>query len=177
MRISAISAITVGAIAGASCLATAVWAAPAGGNNQCVTIHVSAPAGTHGQSGGGFSARLVDDLTVAVRFPGGVTDSHVLALDFATPKGFLYETVTVPVAAPNTAPRMRHLKGYPRPVRELVPRSVTSGGSTVHEVDVPFPVGGTMIVTDSLYGTWNVSPRLDGAEQPCAPPTSFGIVP
>ncbi len=145
--------------------------------NACVAIQVSAPASTHPTVGGGFSARLVEDLTISVLFPGDLKDAHILALDLTTPKGFLYQTITVPVAAPGAPPTARAIEGYPRPVQELAPRATTVGTARFQQVDVPFPVGGTMIATGSLYGTWRVAPRLDGALKPCAPATAFTIVP
>lgn len=143
----------------------------------CVLIRVSGPTAETSGRGGGFSAHLVEDLTITVLFPGKLNEKHVLALDFSTPKGFLYQTITLPVAAPGTPPAERAIEGYPRPLRELVPQVTTIGTSRLYWVEVPFPVGGTMIVTASLYGLWHVAPRLDGATMPCAPPTGFTIVP
>jgi hypothetical protein len=42
-------------------------------------------------------------------------------------------------------------------------------------VDATFPVGGTAIVTSSLYGRWTVTPHLDGSLEACGPARQFRI--
>jgi hypothetical protein len=176
MRASALPTIIASALVGLPCATVIGWAQPPV-HLPCVTIEVSAPQGTSPGSRGAFSAQIVEDLTMRVLFPEDLVATHLLALDFRTPRGFLYQTITVPVAAPGVPPAARAIEGYPRPVQEIAPRPTTIGTERFQEVDVPFPVGGTQIVTSSLYGAWQVSARLDGAFQPCAPATVFTIGP
>ena len=173
MRVRAGVAAVIGVAVGLGCLPAVAYADPPV-PERCVTILVSGP--TAGGAGR-FSAAAVEDLTISVLFRADVLhDRQLLALDLTTPKGFLYQTLTVPIAAPGSAPAERAIEGYPRPVLELAPRATTVGAVPYQRVDVPFPVGGTMIVTGSLYGTWHVAPRLNGASKPCAPATAFTIV-
>jgi hypothetical protein len=42
---------------------------------------------------------------------------------------------------------------------------------------VVFPVGGTSITANSIYGTWTVVPILDNAERPCGNTLVLEITP
>jgi hypothetical protein len=99
----------------------------------------------------------------------------VLALKLFTPRGHLYQTLTVPFTAAGQSRGDRLVDGYPRPMREQETRPVTEQGSTAFELVATLPVGGTAIMTNSLYGEWRVDPQLDGT--PCGNPARFEINP
>jgi hypothetical protein len=67
--------------------------------------------------------------------------------------------------------------GYPRPVAEKALARVTRGTATYSAVSIPFPVGGTDIVSSGLYGSWKVQAHVDGADSPCAPAVTFTLRP
>jgi hypothetical protein len=95
-----------------------------------------------------------------VRAPRGLDGAQRLVLKFFTPEGHLYQELLVPVAtekdrtSPDDARRRR--------------RYTVSG---------VLPLGGTAIVTSSLYGTWSVEAYIDDADTPCARPERFAIRP
>lgn len=142
----------------------------------CAFVQVSALEQSPGPKDR-FSATAVTDLVFTTRFGGKLSGEHVLELKVFGPSGTLYQSLAVPIAAPGKTPGERPVKDYPYPKKEVAVRTVGQGASAVHEVDVSFPVGGTLIVQNGLYGTWKVEPYLDFQRRPCGPATSFQIVP
>jgi len=90
--------------------------------------------------------------------------THTLEFRVRAPRGFLYQSLAVPVSAPPAAPaaRTQH-RVTPAPQRSTVGVSAT------------LPVAGTAITTNSLYGRWSVEPLLDGA--PCGAARFFTLRP
>ncbi len=124
-----------------------------------------------------FSAARTTDIIFHVLFEGMPGDEHVVTLKVYTPHGFLYRTLDVPIApGKGNAPMgTRRLTGYPYPVKVQAPHDVTVDGNHYASVDVSFPVAGSSIVTNSLYGRWRVEVYMDGAKQPCPGATTFDI--
>jgi hypothetical protein len=143
---------------------------------ECVAIRITSPQQTETKGGRGpFSATQILDIrfgTILRReFPG----PHVLGLRLVTPRGHLYQTLTVPFTASGQSRGERLVDGYPRPMREQETRPVSDEGSAAFELVATLPVGGTAITTNSLYGEWRVEPLLDGA--PCGNAAPFQINP
>ncbi|HVN74824.1 MAG TPA: hypothetical protein VMT19_00805 [Thermoanaerobaculaceae bacterium] len=146
--------------------------------SPCVAILVASPEETpKGKFGTTFSATKTSDLTFSVAFEKAFAGEHSLGLRILTPRGFLYQSVTVPVAIGGTGSGTRNVQGYPRSVPVRSGQAFSYKGNTLWKVDVPFPVGGTEIGRNSLYGTWKVLAYVDGSPDPCGAPATFGIGP
>jgi hypothetical protein len=129
-----------------------------------------------------FSATQILDLQFRTTLARPLKGQHVLELKVYTPKGHLYQVLTVPFSAP--LPTMP----APKPMR-LEPTVESKGKGPANRVAKPvvddpdqppsvaatFPVGGTAIVTSSLYGHWTVTPHLDGSLDACGPARQFRI--
>jgi len=127
----------------------------------CRTIRVSAPEapGNKHRRKRKFSAHKIVDLELEVRFPKKLTGQHELELKIFTPKGNLYQSMSIPFSADE-----------PEAVTGRKRRKATKVGTTL-------PVAGTSIVANSLYGRWKVEAFLDGAEKRCTRPQKFVIKP
>jgi hypothetical protein len=79
-----------------------------------------------------------------------------IELRLYTPKGHLYQTLTL--SPPSAAARRR-------------PQHHATGWTGT------LPVAGTAIVNHSLYGRWTVQPYLAGRPEPCGDAASMWIVP
>jgi len=146
--------------------------------SPCVTILVASPEETpNGSFGTSFSATKTTDLSFSVVFAKGFTGEHLVELRFSTPRGFLYQSMTVPAVIGGSASGTRNVPGYPHPVRVKSGPKFSYKGSTLWKVDAPFPVGGTEIGRNSLYGTWKAQAYLDGSPNPCGAATTFRIGP
>jgi len=136
---------------------------------------------------GTFSATKILDLQLGTILRTRLAGDQVLNLRVYTPKGHLYQQIDVPfhgptlmpsgaaVEAAETTPRLRHVDGYPQPLpeQELVPVSTSAGRG--YQVSALLPVGGTSIMTSSLYGRWKVVPHLNGSQKACGKATLFSI--
>lgn len=109
-----------------------------------------------------FSANRITDLEFEAVFGGRIGGSHVLELKLYTPRGYLYQVLTVPFSAARGG-RRRHLPGNPRFFRE---RELRVAGPGTYQVSARLPVAGTWITTNSLYGSWRVEAHVDGALSP-----------
>lgn len=147
-------------------LASTLLAVPA------VTLRVSSPQAPATAAPAAFRATEILDVELGAVFRQRLAGEHVLDLKVYTPKGKLYQVLTVPFTG-GAAPRGRRLAGYARPVRE---HSMKTRGPARYEVSARLPVAGTWIVTNSLYGTWRVDAHLDGRTSPAASQT-FSIAP
>jgi hypothetical protein len=129
-----------------------------------------------------FSASQILDLRFRTTLARPLKGQHVLELRVYTPKGHLYQVLSVPFAAP--VPTKPAPKRMPRePIVEGNGNAATNRAAEV-EIDEPdptpsldatLPVGGTSIVTSSLYGRWTVTPHLDGSLDACGPARQFRI--
>ena len=157
---------------------------PAAGahGRQCLTVGVSspqAPGPSRGQGDAAFSATQILDVELSTLLRRNLAGEHLLELKVYTPRGHLYQVLTVPfTGAGNPAdlrPRKRRVEGYPEPLHEKTLRPAKMGGMQGFAVGTTLPVAGTSIVTSSLYGRWTVVPHLDGDPEPCGAGREFTI--
>jgi hypothetical protein len=159
----------------------------------CSGIEVVAPQLRRQPPHPTFSARRVLDLEFRVHLRRDLQGDHLLQLRVFTPRGYLYQVLTVPFSGwrpPDVRPRRRELgstaddqsdpatrwvAGFPRPlaVQPLVP--VGAGGHRQYQLTSRLPVAGTSITLGSLYGRWTVVPYLDGQSAPCGHSRPFVI--
>jgi hypothetical protein len=108
-----------------------------------------------------FSAIRDHDLEIRA-WLGDLSGPHVLYLKVYTPRGYLYQTFTVPFTPPDAGNEPEARRG-----RSGAPRRFALGAT--------LPVTGTAIMTSGLYGRWRVEPWLDAGTGPCAAPVGFVI--
>ena len=89
-----------------------------------------------------------------------LTGHHSLEFKIYTPKGNLYQSMTLQFDA--DAP---------------IPEGARRRSRRFQDVNAVLPVAGTSIVTSSMYGTWTVEAFLDGDERRCSRPRRFLIQP
>ncbi len=109
-----------------------------------------------------FAASRITDLEFAAVFAGRPVGSHLLELKLYTPRGYLYQVLTVPFSGTRGG-RRRHVPGNPRVLAE---RELRFAGPGTYEVSARLPVAGSWITTSSLYGSWRVEAHVDGAVSP-----------
>ena len=145
--------------------------------HMCATFEVSSVESPQPVGTGDFSAVKTSDIIVHVVFPDEFKEEHVITVRFQTPNQHLYRVIDVPIAPLGTrAPGTRKLPDYPYPVEVKVPTETKDvSGETVVSVQIRFPVGGTSIVTSSLYGEWHVTGLIDGRELRCFRPLTINI--
>jgi hypothetical protein len=155
----------------------------------CITL-VSSPEQPKTRRGRAvFSATEILDLEFHVLLPRRLPGEHSVELRVHTPRGHLYQSLTVPFSAtrpPSTGTpsprgrsreaRTRIVPNYPFPVEEQDLLPVRYQGRRFARVTARLPVGGTSITTSSLYGLWSVEAYLDGSNVPCSPKRSFTII-
>jgi hypothetical protein len=142
--------------------------------NECIALSVTSPQAAARQRSS-FSATRILDLRFTSEMRRRLTGDHVLDFRVYTPRGQLYQTLTTPFTGSKRRPRDRRIDGHPRAVREQ-PQSVTDG-TRRYAVSATLPVGGTAIMSSSLYGRWRVETFLDGAPRPCGNSAHFEIQP
>ena len=182
IRLASILTVLILAGGGVATAQVSPWGGPTSPPvSLCPTLAVATPAE---QASAGaiqpvtaFSAVKTTDIVFHLLFDPSLADDHVVTVKIFTPHGHLYRVLDVPIAkAKGDAPLgTRRLPGYPYPVKVQAPRSVTVNGNRYVSVDVSFPVGGSSIVTSSLYGQWRAEVYMDGAEKPCSNPLYFQI--
>ena len=183
-------------------LASQAAAPPALTSNVCIATTVVAPGERSGRGAPSFSASDTLDLELQVQVRRVVVGDHLLRLKLLTPRGYLYQTMTIPFrfAAPagdrnletgagtreaaTRAPGAREdgrdatmvVPGFPRPlpVQTLGTTPRRRGGSPDAAI-ARLPVAGTSISLGSLFGQWTVVPYLDDETAPCGPPRTFEI--
>jgi len=141
----------------------------------CYMVLASSAEETGGRWASEFSAAKTVDLTLTVVLEKAPTKEQVLELRIFAPSGNLYQSLACPVALPGRKAELRPVPGYPRPKKQLVPRTLTYEGKRYYRVDFAFPVGGTMITSNGLYGKWQIVPYLDGQPIPCGKPALIAI--
>jgi hypothetical protein len=138
------------------------------GRPGCAWVLASSAEEHDGAFAKAFSATRTVDLTLTVLLPQSVAEEHVVELRIYTPTGNLYQSLAVPVAAPGRVKaENRTLPGYPRAKKQVLPKAFTYEQVSYYRVDIPFPVGGTLITSNGLYGGWRIAAHLDGSGEPC----------
>ena len=130
--------------------------------SRCHRIFVSSPeaATTRGKKPK-FSAAEIMDIQLQALVSRKLTGHHSLEFKIYTPKGNLYQSMTLQFDADAPIPegaRRRRSRRF-------------------QEVNTVLPVAGTSIVTSSMYGTWKVEAFLDGDDRRCSRPRKFVIQP
>jgi hypothetical protein len=140
-----------------ACLASTILGAAPGLAGEPVTSSrgcrgLSFASTPRSRSLGGFSASRILDVTLSVELPRRPAGSPASPLEVRvfSPHGHLYQTTPVTPGPATDAGRSAPLLAR-RWQRVALPS---------------FPVGGTPIVTSSLYGTWRVEVWPEGAS-PC----------
>jgi hypothetical protein len=125
-----------------------------------------------------FSASEVLDVQLTALLTGSWKADHVVEFRLFTPTGSLYQSIQLPFTAESkNVGKERVVEGYARPVPAVGISSRQSGLARVPTVSTSFPVGGTSITQNSIYGTWRLEAYLDGAAQPCGKAAVFAIEP
>lgn len=142
---------------------------------KCVRVLAGSAEETPGTWGKLFSATKTVDITFSVIFRFNLRGEHLLELRIYTPQGELYQSIAGQVAEVGRTAEKRLVPGYSRPKLQWVPVPIAHGEKKGLKVDVPFPVGGTLIQSNSLYGQWRVEAYVDGSPVPCGEPLRFWI--
>ena len=146
----------------------------------CVSVAVGSQEKGGGKFEATFSATEILDVDFSVIFtPGAVkqfSGDHEVEFRVFTPRGHLYQSITIPFSADESQRgKKKKIAGYPRPVDVQVLESVDFDKKKHMGVKVRMPVAGTMIVNNSLYGSWSAQAYVDGETVPCSKPVQFAI--
>jgi len=161
-------------------------------SSVCVTVDVSADVPSSAIFVDGFElgdislwldpvpaypATGILDVIFEVGVDGVLSGDHLLELRVLTPNGHLYQVLTAPVTADaaKTTSRVR-VAGFPYPLQVQHLKPITVAKASASGVVLKLPVGGTLIVSTSLYGLWEVQPFLDRAAAGCAGPIRFQLI-
>ena len=132
----------------------------------CQIVDIGSPqAPRHRRS---FSATRILDLEFQTLLQRRVKGEHALQLRVYTPRGFLYQVLSVPFETPTGKKPITAVDG-------------SAGGRWAdrwpRRLEARLPVAGTSIMASALYGRWRVVPHLDDRPAPCGPGRSFVIKP
>lgn len=146
----------------------------------CVALAVGSQEKGKGALDTEFSATQILDVDFSILFTPGSTKrfggTHVAEVRVFSPSGNLYQSIAIPFSSDSALIGSKApLQGYPDPVviRQVSQREVK--GAKHPEVQARMPVAGTLIVTNSLYGTWTAEAFVDGDPLPCSKKASFRI--
>jgi hypothetical protein len=158
--------------------------------NVCSTS-VVAPGQRPGRGTPSFSVTDTMNVELWTRVRPAVTGDHILRLKLHTPRGYLYQTLTIPIhvvdpasdEAPDERPATRVVPGFPRPLEvQTLGASGSDAGSgprrrvvSRDQATARLPVAGTSISLGSLFGKWTVVPYLDDGTAPCGPRLVFEV--
>lgn len=174
---------------------------PPPSSNVCAAIDVVAPRqrmGTRraqGRADGArrranwkrvFSARETLDLELRARLrrTDSISGNETLRLKLFTPRGYLYQEITLPFyrRPPDSKARQsnpyeatRVVPGFSRPLDVQKARNVRRGSRRYLQVETRLPVAGTSISLGSLFGRWTVVPYLNSETAPCGRSRTFVI--
>lgn len=161
---------------------------PAPASRVCSAVQVVAPEQRGATKKKKFSAKKTLDLQLHAYLKGKrkISGDHLLQLKVYTPRGYLYQTLTVPFyRQPRKAekPRpdefkfepVRIVPGFPRALDVQKTQRVRRGRQQYDKVMARLPVAGTSITLGSLFGQWTVVPFLDAGTAPCGPMQRFSI--
>jgi hypothetical protein len=173
--------------------ASQLMAVPAPSSRTCAAIDVVAPEQRRATRKRSFSAAETLDLELRTRLRTRrqTEGDHLLRLKLFTPRGYLYQEITVPF---HTDPPRRRwwtsrrngdedgafeptrvLPGFSTPVSVQKTQWVWKGRRPFNQVTARLPVAGTSITMGSLFGRWTVVPYLDDETAPCGRSRRFVI--
>ena len=158
---------------------------PAISSHVCVATNVTAPGQRAGRGTPTFSAAETLDVELRTEIRPVLTGDHVLRLRLYTPRGYLYQTFTVPFRFASADAGERGLRrqetrvvpGFPRPLPVQTLGDTGRGTTSLDEATARLPVAGTSISLGSLFGRWTAVPYLDDGTAPCGPSRIFEIAP
>jgi len=148
----------------------------------CVAVAVGSPEKDKGKVETSFSATGIIDLDFWVVFTPGAAKrfegDHELEVRIYTPKGHLYTSISTPFSADEKSKgASRKLDGYPHGLAVKTFEQVGFESTAHPAIGVRMPVAGSMIVSNSIYGTWTAEAFVDKQSIACAKSTSFEIKP
>jgi hypothetical protein len=157
-------------------------------SSVCIATTVVAPGERPGRGTPSFSAIRTLDVELRTRIRPVLSGDHLLHLKLHTPRGYLYQTITVPFRfdesgldpAEEEREATRIVPGFPRPLAvqalgdPTTPRRRGTGVS-LDQAIARLPVAGTSISLGSLFGRWTVVPYLDDEAAPCGRSRKFVI--
>jgi hypothetical protein len=174
--------------------ASQLMSPPAPSSRTCAAIDVVAPVQRHAKKElrhankkKSFSAAQTLDLELRTRLrtTRELSGDHVLRLKLFTPRGYLYQEITVPFhrESPSSGKGkkgksvepVRVVPGFPQPLSVQRTQRVGKGRQRYDQVSARLPVAGTSITLGSLFGRWTVVPYLDDATAPCGRAQRFVI--
>lgn len=167
--------------------ASQLMSLPAPSSQTCAAIDVVAPEQRRATRRRSFSATKTLDLELLARLrsTGQLSGDHVLRLKLFTPRGYLYQEITVPFhrESPSSGKGKngrsvepaRVVPGVPQPLDVQKTRRVGNGNQRYEQVSARLPVAGTSITLGSLFGRWTVVPYLDDEAAPCGRSRRFVI--
>jgi hypothetical protein len=124
-----------------------------------------------------FSATEILEILFEVEIENGPPGEHRLELEIYTPNGHVYQVlaseITIQATKDGSEVRVAALansSSLGHPNRIFTESNAATG------VVPNFPVAGTLIVTNSLYGIWEVKPSLDGDSAVCTGPIRFNLL-
>ncbi len=114
-----------------------------------------------------YSANEVLDLRFLVHFSQWVRRNPPgsLELRIFTPRGHLYQSVSVPIAAEESHESRREMKGHRHPLK--VAKARRMGRDALVVEGPPLLVAGTDITQSALYGAWRVEAWPAGSSRCC----------
>jgi len=173
--------------------ASQLAALPAPTSRVCSAVDVVAPGQGKATQEKTFSAKETLDVELRTRLGSRrrLSGNHLLHLKLYTPRGYLYQTITVPFhRQPRKAERRkaerrnrealdyepsRVVPGFPRALDVQRTKRVREGEKRFDQVTARLPVAGTSITLGSLFGRWTVVPFLDDGTAPCGRSRRFVI--
>jgi hypothetical protein len=125
-----------------------------------------------------FSATEILDVVFEVEIENGSPGEHRVELEIYTPNGHVYRVlasvITIAAAKDGSEVPVAALASLSSPGRS---NRMFGDSNAANGVVLDLPVAGTLIVTNSLYGIWEVKPSLGGESAACTTgPIRFNLV-
>jgi hypothetical protein len=146
----------------------------------CAGVVFGSDQKNKGRFDSSFSATQIIDIDLSVLFPPGIAakfaGNHKVEVRISTPRGHLYQSMTVPFTTDATRKGARvSIAGYPDPLEMQVLEEVGTANGKQLRAFVRLPVAGTPIVSNSIYGIWTAQAYVDDEPVACSKPAQFQI--